>query len=177
LLRCAAALGDGAWRLKVIHEFCNWLGNTPLSLAIQNAFWVIPTVQTVHILAIAVVMSSVAMLDLRVLGVGARFQSIPQMAHRFLPWVWGSVLVLLASGTLLIIGEPGRELESPVFWLKMSMLVCVLAITAVFQYLVKHRSAFWEQRRVVACAMVLVSLVLWIGIVSAGRWIAYVEHG
>jgi hypothetical protein len=162
----------------LLRALCDWLSNTPLSMAIQNAFWVIPTVQTVHIVAIAVVMGSMAMLDLRLVGIFGRTQTVGAMAHRFLPWVWTAVVVLLASGSILIIGEPGRELLNVVFWLKMSMLACVLVITATFQYLLRSNgSAFWERRRVVAALVGIVSLLLWMSIVAAGRWIAYVEHG
>jgi hypothetical protein len=161
----------------MIQAFCDWLSNTWLSLRIQDDFWVIPTVQTVHILAIAVVMASVTMVDLRLLGVAGRRQSLPEVTHRYLPWVWYSIVVLLCSGALLIIGEPGRELLSPVFWLKMSLLACVLLITAAFQYRVNLGAEFWERRRAMARLTAVISLVLWIGILAAGRWIAYVEHG
>src|SRR5579872_2011636 len=147
-------------------------------MAIQDAFWVIPTVQTVHIVSIAVVMASMAMLDLRLVGIFGRGQSVDMVAHRFLPWVWSAVLVLLATGSILIVGEPGRELLNAMFWLKMSMLACVLVITATFQYLLRSQGgAFWDRRRAVAAIVGIVSLLLWIGIIAAGRWIAYVEHG
>jgi len=161
----------------MIAAFCNWLSNTPLSLLIQDVSWIIPTVQTVHILAIATVMASVVMLDFRVLGVAARTQSIPDVAHRFLPWIWCAVLVLLTTGSILIIGEPARDLLNNVFWTKMTLLVCALAVTGVFQYAVNHRLEFWEGRRVSARIAAVVSLLLWVGIVAAGRWIAYWEHG
>ena len=64
----------------MIQSFCTWLGNTPLSMAIQDRYWVIPMVQTVHILAISVVMASMVMLDLRLLRVLGRSQSIPDVA-------------------------------------------------------------------------------------------------
>lgn len=162
----------------MLRALCDWLSNTPLSMAIQDAFWVIPTVQTVHIVSIAVVMTSMAMLDLRLVGIFGRAQSVDAVAHRFLPWVWTAVLVLLASGSILIIGEPGRELLNVMFWLKMSMLACVLIITATFQYLLRSNGgAFWERRRVAAALVGIVSLLLWMSILAAGRWIAYVEHG
>ncbi len=63
----------------MIKEFCEWLAATPISQLIQNAFWVIPTVQTVHIVSIAIVMTSMAMLDLRLIGVAGRRQSLTDM--------------------------------------------------------------------------------------------------
>ncbi len=161
----------------MIPAFCDWLSNTPVSMVIQNLFWVIPTVQTVHILAIATVMASVVMLDFRLLGVTGRSQSIPEVAHRFLPWVWGAVAVLLASGSLLIIGEPGRELLSEVFWAKMTLLACALTLTGIFQYALRNGGSFWERRRIVTRVAAVVSLLLWCSILAAGRWIAYMAHG
>jgi uncharacterized membrane protein len=161
----------------MIAAFCNWLSNTPISLTIQNVSWVIPTVQTVHILAIATVMASVVMLDFRVLGLAGRSQSIPDVAHRFLPWIWCAVVVLLCTGSILIIGEPARDLLNNVFWTKMSLLVCALLITGLFQYTVDHRLKFWDGQRAIARVAAVASLVCWIGIVAAGRWIAYWEHG
>jgi hypothetical protein len=160
----------------VIQGFCQWLSNTTLSMAIQNAFWIVPTVQTVHILAIAVVMSSIMMLNLRLLGLAGRSQPFDDVANRFLPWVWCAVAVLLASGSVLIVAEPGRELLSVVFWLKMSLLATVLLVTAAVQLAHAH-SGFWERQRVLATLTAVVSIALWVGVLAAGRWIAYVEHG
>lgn len=161
----------------MIPAFCNWLSNTPLSQAVQNYSWVIPSVQTVHILAIATVMASIVMVDFRLLGVTGRGLSVPEMAQRYLPWVWCAVGVLLVSGSILIIGEPGRELMSQVFWVKMSLLACALILTAAFQYGAKRRERFWESRRLLSWITAFVSLALWVSILAAGRWIAYLEHG
>jgi hypothetical protein len=161
----------------MLASFCNWLSNTALSQAIQNTSWVIPGVQTVHIIAISVVMASAVMIDLRLLGVFSRTQSVRDVRQRFVPWIWGAVVILALSGALLIVGEPGRELLSDVFWLKMTLLVCALTVTGVFQYVADHVMGFWERRRAVASVLAIASLLLWCGIVAAGRWIAYWEHG
>jgi len=157
----------------MIESFCNWLSNTSVSLTIQTVMWVIPAVQTVHILCVAIVMSSMAMLDLRLLGVAGRRQSISQMVSRFVPWVWGALPVLLTSGIVLIIGEPSRELLNPYFRAKMVMLATVIVITFVVQRRNKKDANYWEGRRVAAAWTGLTSLLLWVGIVTAGRWIAY----
>lgn len=148
-----------------------------MSEHIQNAFWVIPTVQTVHIVSIAIVMTSVAMLDLRLVGIAGRRQSLSAMGDRFLPWVWVALLVLLCSGSLLIIGEPGRELLNTVFWIKMSLLATAVVLTGTFQIVLHRSKNFWEHHRAVAVLLGSVSLVIWVGIIAAGRWIAYVAHG
>lgn len=162
---------------RVLKEFCRWLAATPLSQHIQDAFWVIPTVQIVHIVSIAIVMTSMAMLDLRLVGVAGRRQSLFDMADRFLPWVWTALVVLLCSGTILIIGEPGRDLLNTVFWIKMSLLATALVLTWTFQHMLQRSKTFWDRNRTAAVLLGSVSLVIWMGIIGAGRWIAYVEHG
>ena len=92
----------------MIH-FTEWLSHTWLSLAIQTHEWIIPTIQSIHIVAIGVVLASVFMIDLRVLGWAGRDQSLLETTARFGPWLSGSLCVLLATGIFMIIGEPGRE--------------------------------------------------------------------
>jgi len=157
----------------MLERFCDWLSNTPLSLTIQTVTWIIPAVQTVHILCVALVMSSMAMLDLRLMGLAGRRQSISRFVSRFAPWVWGVVPILLGTGVILIIGEPSRELLNPYFRAKMLFLATVLSITFLVQRQNKKDAAYWETRTAAAKLAGVVSLLLWVGIVSAGRWIAY----
>jgi uncharacterized membrane protein len=99
------------------------------------------------------------------------------MAGRFLPWVWTALVVLLCSGTILIIGEPGRDLLNTVFWLKMSLLAAGLLLTWAFQHMLRRNNMYWDRNRAAAIVLGSVSLLIWIGIIGCGRWIAYVEHG
>jgi Family of unknown function (DUF6644) len=161
----------------MLDAFCSWLSNTSFSMMIQDYLWVIPAVQTIHILAIATVMASILMVDFRLLGILGRGQSIPDVAHRFLPWAWGALVVLACSGSLLIIGEPGRELLSEVFWAKMILLGCAVTVTGAFHVVLNRRAQFWERSRVLGRVTAIASLTLFVAIVVAGRWIAYMAHG
>jgi hypothetical protein len=163
--------------MAMIREFCRWLAATNLSEHIQDISWVIPSVQIVHIISIAIVMTSMAMLDLRLVGIAGRRQSLTDMAARFLPWVWTALVVLLCSGSILIIGEPARDLLNKMFWLKMSLLATGVLLTWTFQHMLRRNSQFWDHHRAAAVLLGSVSLVIWVGIIGAGRWIAYVEHG
>jgi hypothetical protein len=158
----------------MIQAFCDWLSNTPLSLKIQTILWIIPAVQTIHILTVSFVLSSMAMLDLRLMGLAGRGQSISRMISRFVPWIWRALIVLATTGAILIIGEPERELLNSAFRAKMLMLATVALITLLVQRRTKTNDAYWEMRATAARLIGFVSLLLWIGIVSAGRWIAYV---
>jgi Family of unknown function (DUF6644) len=163
--------------LSDLHAFSEWIAGTAMSGTIQNVSWIIPTVQTIHIVCVSIVISAVFLVDLRILGVFARTQPVATLSHRFLPWIWYALIVLLATGTVLIIGEPARSLMNPAFALKMAMLLAVAALTLLIQRPLKRDPGYWDAtggRRATLVAIAVVSLTLWSCIVFAGRWIAYV---
>ena len=108
--------------------FAEWLSQTALSLAIQSHEWVIPTIQSIHILAICAFVGSVLMIDLHVLGWAWRDQSLAETTTRFGPWVWWALGVLLVTGVLMIVGEPPRELLAISFWMKMALVVSAASL-------------------------------------------------
>ena len=204
----------------MLQEFIHWIAHTSASKAIANAEWVIPTFQCVHILAIAVVVSTMGMLDLRLMGLIGRRYSLRSTVDRYLPWMWIAVLVLLVTGAVLITGEPERSLGNWVFQVKMGLLASVLLVTLGFKQMLRQHVDTWDRagsRRAAGATPYpgpataalavgappgqpgssfatseshaiqhfdvpfaarltgLVSVLLWIGIVVAGRWIAYVS--
>jgi len=166
--------------LHGLDAFCEWLAATPVSETIQTVDWIIPAVQTVHILCVAAVMSSVLIVDLRLLGVFARSLTVAGILRRFLPFIWWPLPLLLVTGATLIVAEPKRALENPVFLLKMALLLAAAGITLACQLPLRRNPAFWNEgseHRGAAALVALCSLPLWIGIVFAGRWIAYVQVG
>lgn len=160
-----------------LHAFAEWLSQTPVSQTIQNVAWIIPTVQSIHILCIAIVMSAVFMVDLRLLGVIGRDQPTAAYTSRFLTWIWPTLVVLLVSGSILITGEPSRSLENPAFQTKMVLLILAMITTAVLQRPTFKDPAYWELggHRMASRVLAVLSLVLWVCIVFAGRWIAYMN--
>jgi hypothetical protein len=161
---------------KTINALCIWIDQTPLSQWMQVTNWVVPTVQTVHILAIAVVTSSALMIDLRLIGVFWADRPMKDVSSRFLPLVWWPLLILLATGAIMIISEPARSLKNPAFQLKMLLLIAALIVTGLFQFLQRRNAKFGNLRsgpRAAAVTVAIVSMLLWASIIFAGRWIAY----
>ncbi len=162
-----------------LQGFCTWLAATPVSEAIQNISWIIPLTQTVHILAIGVVLASAAMVDLRLFGLAGRSEPMADVARRLLPWIWGGLPVLLLSGLILITGEPSRELQNATFVKKMILLAAAIGVTALLQVSLRRDAEFWiasPGRRLSAKVMALLSIALWIAVIFAGRLIAYTDH-
>ena len=127
-----------------VQAFSDWLAATPLSLLIQDVSWIIPTVQSIHIMAITVVIGAAIMTNLKMIGVIGRGQPTATYVGRFLPWIWPTLVVLLLSGSILIIAEPGRSLQNPSFILKMSLLVVAMVVTAATQIPVGKDAGYWE---------------------------------
>jgi uncharacterized membrane protein len=149
-------------------------------MLIQSVFWIIPMVQSVHIMAVTVVMGSVLMMDMKLLGVVGQNQTVAAMNQRFLPWVWSALVVLLLSGAVLTIAEPGRELINNVFRLKMALVATVVVMTAIHQSIVQRHADAWGATPAYlgkARVFAVISLAIWLAIAMCGRWIAYVEHG
>ncbi len=162
-----------------VSSFIEWVVTTPFSLFLQSELWVIPTVQTVHILCVAIVLTAAAMLDLRLLGLIARGQSVVSLTQRFLPAAWVALGLLAITGSLLIIAEPARSLRALPFQLKMLMLLSVLILTVIFQKSVAANASRWDTAPASPGARItaVISLGLWLAIIVAGRWIAYAEIG
>jgi len=163
-----------------------WLAGTTASDVIQKTLWVIPVMQTIHILCVAMVFSSVVMIELRVLGV-TKSQTVEQTAHRYVPWIFGGVVLLALTGSVLIIGEPKRSLPSYEFQMKMLYLAVAIAFTMMFARSVHQHAAVWEPTggaggattvqkasgRTLVNGLAVVALLAWSMVVVYGRWIAY----
>ncbi len=158
-----------------MHSVSDWLAQTTMSGAIADRFWAVPVLQSIHILAIGIVMSSIALLDLRLAGLLGREQSMRDLTHRFYPWIWGALGVLVCTGLLQIMAEPARELLNWIFWTKMGLIVGAVLFTAPVRRLLedcRFRDLPAGKRAIVrSCA--LLSLLLWVMVLVCGRWIAY----
>jgi hypothetical protein len=163
-----------------LSEFSKWLAATPLSHVIQTTKWVIPALQTIHILSVAVVFSSAVLVDLRLWRLLNRDVPLPEVARRFLPTIWPVLAVLLITGSLLIIGEPKRSLLNSAFYLKMALLALAIVLTAWLQWSLSSSPNFWDRNRIRRMAgrfAATLSILVWCGILFAGRWIAYTQAG
>ena len=138
-----------------------------------------PLVQTVHLLSIAAVMGSIVLFDLKVLGLALPGQNTSELVRRLMPWTWAALPFLAVSGLVFVFARPFRYLVNPVFGLKFAMLMPAVILAIVFQRINRTNPEFWGKpggSRVLGKIIAAASLVLWIGVVMAGRWIAYVDY-
>jgi hypothetical protein len=155
-----------------VNQFSEWLSATAFSQRIQITTWAIPGIQTVHIIALAILFAAALVFSLRIAGRGLASEPLPLLAARFTRAIWYLLGILLVSGTLLVIAEPGRTITNPMFYTKMAMLAVVIAITLWLSAVARRQ---FERPSGVHVFMAGLSMLLWAGIMFAGRLIAYIE--
>ncbi|MEI9814257.1 MAG: DUF6644 family protein [Acidobacteriota bacterium] len=154
-------------------QFAEWLSTTHLSVLLQEQYaWFIPTVQSVHIVAITILVGSVLMINLRLLKLAGTDQTLRETANRFGPWLTTALCVLLASGLLLILGEPVRELVTFSFWFKMLLVAIGTVIAAIFRIRLDRQGEALADNKSTRLLAIL-TLLIWIGVIFLGRLIAY----
>jgi hypothetical protein len=144
-------------------------------VTIQSVTWIIPLLQSIHILMIGVVFVSSAMIMLRVIGSVRADESFGAVWGRFAPWMWGGLVVMALTGLPLIIGEPVREFSAVSFWLKMGLIAISVTSIVIFgrtvrpEALTSPTAEFSTGRKAAA----VVTVVVWLAIIFLGRAIAY----
>jgi len=161
-----------------IPEFCAWLENTSFATAIRQSTWLFPAIETLHVLAIVIVVGSVTMLDLRLLNIAWRDRSIREIHEDVLPWTWASFAVAAIAGALLFSSSATKYYHNIPFRMKMALLVVVAINAAIFEFGIYRRVAdSREGERIPVAAKVAgaAGIVLWIAVVACGRWIGFTK--
>lgn len=149
----------------------------PLSVAITESTWLFPTIETLHVLAIVLVVGSIFQLDLRLLGVSQRNRGVMQLADETLPWTWVAFVVAVITGVLMFISAATRYWGLTPFRVKMVLLLLAGLNMAIFHVTVYRAVHDWNHRLptpVGARVAGTLSLTFWIGVVFFGRWIGFV---
>src|SRR5438045_4274163 len=135
--------------------FFQWVSTTAVGQAINMSSWAFAVIESVHLLALAVIGGAVLMLDLRLLGLGLRDQPIARIARDAQPWLTGSLIVMLFTGVLLFSSEPIKCYNSTPFWVKMSSLLLAM----IFAFTVRRKVALAGEGHVRPTWLKVVALV------------------
>jgi hypothetical protein len=161
-------------------QFAGWLARletTQLATAISESTWLFPTIETVHVLAITLVVGSITMVDLRLLGLSMRRRPVAELLVEVLPWTWTSFAVAVTSGALLFASAATHYWGTAPFRAKMLLLGLAGANMLVFHLAVQRRAQAGAPGSGTDRGAKIsggISLCLWIGIVGCGRWIGFV---
>ena len=156
--------------------FCEWLAETRGSIALHESLFMYPLVESVHVLALCLFIGMTVLLDFRLLGLGLRSVPLTDIHERLGPWLKIGFVIMVVTGFLLFYAIPVRSYQNIFFRVKVLMLIAAGINAWIFESGIYKRVAEWnfdvvtpKRARVAGAA----SLILWAGIIIAGRMIAY----
>ena len=148
---------------------------TALGVAMRQWLWLYPSVEIVHIVGIALLVGSIAVLDLRLLGL-ARALPVRRLAAHVLPWSIGAFALIVPSGLAMFVAHASDLMGNPVFALKICLIFAAFTNAALFHAAIFRGAAGWDVDAMppaAARACAVLSLLLWISVIACGRLLAY----
>ena len=172
--------------MATVHGLLTAIEATPLSQAIlESGLW-FPVIETVHVLALTLVFGTIAFVDLRLLGLASRQRGVADLSRELLPWTWSAFAVALLSGALLFISQPVKYWDNLPLRIKFALLALAGLNMLVFHLGAYRHIARQEQLQPGAAAALALpaaarwagglSLLVWTGVIAAGRWIAFAAY-
>ncbi|HEV2448595.1 MAG TPA: DUF6644 family protein [Candidatus Sulfopaludibacter sp.] len=150
--------------------FFEWLTRSPWTHIINSSEWVFPAIQSLHFIGFALSIGTIAIVDLRLFGLGMRRQKPAELAADLAPWTAAGIAIMLITGFLMFSTDAVTYHFNPSFQFKM---VCLM--TALLFHFTLHRRAVRAGVPPLAAKLAAaISLLLWSGVVAAGRMIAFI---
>ena len=145
------------------------LAYDPSTNPLNNSEWAFPVLECIHIVGFALSIGTIALVDLRLLGLGMRRQPASQLAKDTAPWTLAGLAVMLISGPLIFSSDPTMYYYNPSFRFK----IAALLIAIVYHYTVHRKVALSDGSPILAKVVGGVSLALWVSVVFGGLFIAF----
>jgi len=150
--------------------------NWPISWEIGGTSW-FPFLESIHVIAAAMVVGSILMVDLRLLGLAAKRYPITTLSKELVPWSTGAFVIATITGIGMFITRAASHVLNPAFQWKIFLLVLAGANMAYFHFKVYKQVADWDTLDTTPTQVKLIgsaSLFLWAGVMLAGRWVGHI---
>ncbi|MGA7532488.1 MAG: DUF6644 family protein [Pseudolabrys sp.] len=135
-----------------------------------------PFIESVHVLAVCLVVGSIAVVDLRLLGFASVDRPVGRLMRSILPITVGAFGLAVAAGSLLFISHASKYLENRFFIAKITLIALAGVNMAVFHLIGARNLDQWENDALpplFARVAGGLSLFLWVSVVACGRWIGF----
>ena len=161
--------------MPVLQHLCQILYDSSFGTAIRESDYAFSVIESVHVLGITALFGTIAILDLRMLGLVLRGIAVTRVARAVFPITWGGFSIMFVSGFLLFWSEAAKNYTNPAFRIKMVSLVLAILFSFTLHRRVtrldeSHLAGAWPKWAAV------ISLVLWTSVGLAGRAIGYVPQ-
>jgi hypothetical protein len=159
-----------------LQAICQWIQETSTSTALRESAYVLSIIETVHVLALAMAVGTVMWFDLRLLGVSMRRDPVSEVYNQLKPCMFAGFAIMFVTGALLFWSHAAECYASPYFRVKVVLLAVAAMNILLYHSTIDRRRAEWDlaatpplQARLAG----LLSLLLWMGVIAAGRLTAY----
>jgi hypothetical protein len=141
----------------------------------ESTEWLFAIVETLHVLALSIVYGSIAMLDLRLLGLSSNRSVVSRLAKEILPWTWTAWMVAAICGSLMFMGKAVTYAGNLEFRLKFLCMGLAAVNMLVFHLGTFRQVATWDAKVPPFSARLAggLSLTLWTSVVFFGRWVGF----
>jgi hypothetical protein len=157
-----------------------WLEATPIAQAIAEGESLFPWIECIHVLAITLVVGSIAIVDLRLIGFASRDHAVSRLTKDVLPCTWVAFVIAAGTGGLLFMSKAVTYGHNFFFVGKMVLLVLAFTNMALFHVLIGRDVERWgttpHTTPMHAKVAGVCSLCLWVAVVAFGRWIGFTLH-
>jgi hypothetical protein len=153
-----------------------WLQGTALAVSIRDSLLLFPLIESTHVIAFALVFGTIAVVDLRLLGVASRGRSFRRMSSEILRWTWLAFAVTALTGSLMFITNATGYFDNVYFRAKVVLLVLAAGNVLAFEATAGKTVHRWDEAPTAppaGRAVAAVSLVIWVGVIVAGRMIGF----
>jgi Family of unknown function (DUF6644) len=160
----------------VLESFLTALENTGIATAIREGSTLFPWIECVHVLALTLVIGSIAVVDLRLIGLTSRDRGVAEVTAAVLPITWSAFLCAVVTGVLMFSSNATTYGSNIYFRIKMALIVLAGINMGVYHLAVNRGVEDWRSARTTPARARVVgalSLCLWIAVVAAGRWIGF----
>jgi len=159
-----------------LYSFCLWLQHTRVGIEVSESLWLFPLIETIHIWGIILLVGTTGVLDLRLLGLILTNQRVSELHARLIKWTWTGFTVMFVTGSFMFASEATKMYENGAFRFKMYLIILAGLNAMIFERVTFRNVSSWDASaktpglaRMAAC----ISLLAWVGVIAAGRWIAY----
>jgi hypothetical protein len=157
-------------------ELCQLVQNSPIGTSIRQSELVFPLVETTHVLALGLSVGTIMWFDLRLMGVSMRNESVSQVFTELKGWMLGGFAIMIGTGSLMFWALAADLYESRYFRIKLVLLLLAGLNILVYHSTIDRKRREWDidpTPPLQARAAGALSLLLWIGVIAAGRLTAY----
>jgi hypothetical protein len=160
----------------IMDEFLASLQASGLAGRIRDSLYLFPLIESTHVLGLTMVFGTIAIIDLRLLGIASTRRPFTRIANDVLKWTWTAFALTVTTGALMFITNAGVYYHNFYFRMKMATLVLAGINMLMFELTAGRSLQRWDKDETAPLAgktVAALSLVLWISIIFMGRWIGF----